>query len=109
MNLCSPITDAVIDNGETVSAVADLGSPYKNLIVRIPDMTTAITATVQVSFDNVTFANLYVLDETDGSVAAITLAESSTCVLNVGGIRYVKFTANAGVGAEATIEVVGCD
>jgi len=108
MNLCSPITDAVIANGETVSAVADLGAPYKNLVVRVPDMTTAVSVTVQVSFDNVTFATLQIVQD-DGTTADIVLTESKAFVLNIGGIRYVKVTANAGVGAEATIEVVGCD
>jgi len=105
--IISPLKTAVIADGATTSAVADLGQEYEKIVVYVPTLTGA-TVTVQVSFDNSTFGTLYIVDPAAGTTAAVTLAETRMTVVAIGGMRYVKFVANsAQSGSAATVYVRG--
>jgi len=102
----SAMQTATIANGAKLSGEIDLGAPFENALVIMPDLTTDATAAVQVAEKTGgTFVTLYGLHlATPGDIA---VPKSKASIVPIGGAQYLKISCTTNQGAERTIYVRG--
>lgn len=95
----------VITAGATLSAEADLGRVYEQVMIYVPTL-----GTCQVSFQisrvsGSGFANLFVTDPADGSnnlIITDLTAGDFYWIAPIGGFRYIKAQVSAAQSADVT-------
>lgn len=97
---------ATIANGASISGEIDLGAPYEQALIIMPDLTTDTTAAVQVAEKTSgTFVNLYGLYlATPGDIA---VPKQKASIVPIGGAQYLKIDVATNQGSARTIYVRG--
>lgn len=101
------VLNAVILNGQTVSAAVDCGLTGSMAGLIAPAGFSTADITVQGSMDDVTYYPL--LDEAGTAVGATGVAASTMRAVNpVAALpaRYVKLVSSVAVGADTTLQVI---
>ncbi len=103
--LTSAWKTATIANGASISVEVDLGEPFNEVLIILPDMTNA-TATVQVAAaSGGTFATLY--GWYLGVPADIAIPKQRASIVRIGGAQFLKIDVAENEGSERTISIRG--
>lgn len=100
------------DDVDQFSSLVDLDSIYENLLVILPDLTSA-TVSIYVQetkeIDEVPVVLHILDDDATGSFLHATTAGTGAiaCIFRIGGVQHIRVRANANQAADRSIKVRG--